>query len=87
MDHFVSENTKTTGVLQHNKPKPFYDTNISQNPIYLPLHLCNETQHFCNIHTVVIVSSFSLFAGAERTSCIKWAIFTMGAIHLIKPSY
>lgn len=78
MGHFVFENTEMTSVLQHNKPKPFYDTNISQNLIYLLLHLCNEIQRFCNIHTVVIVSTFSLFAVAECTSCIKWAIFTMG---------
>lgn len=58
MGHFVPENTEMTSVLQHTKPKHFYDTNIPENPIYPPLHLCNETQHFCNIHTVVVVSSF-----------------------------
>lgn len=45
-------------VLQHNKPEHFYDTNVPENPIYLPLHLRNGTPQFCNIHTVVVVSSF-----------------------------
>lgn len=60
----------------------FMTLTFQKNPIYLPLHLCNETQHLCNIHAVVVVSSFfcpfSLFAVAECTSCIKWVIFTMG---------